>query len=63
MNENEAARIFARMGGKARAKKLSKKRRVEIARLGRQSAIQNCEIASPSHAIFVDGNSGLRAAR
>lgn len=34
MNENEAARIFASMGGKARAKKLSRKRRREIAMLG-----------------------------
>jgi hypothetical protein len=34
MNEKEAARLFASMGGKARAKKLSKKRRVEIARAG-----------------------------
>jgi hypothetical protein len=34
MNEREAARIFASMGGKARAKKLSKSRRREIAMLG-----------------------------
>ena len=34
MNEKDAARIFASMGGKARAKKLSKARRSEIARLG-----------------------------
>jgi hypothetical protein len=34
MDEKQAARIFARMGGKARAKKLSKKRRIEIASLG-----------------------------
>jgi hypothetical protein len=34
MKENEAARIFASMGGKARAKKLSKKRRLEIASSG-----------------------------
>jgi hypothetical protein len=34
MNEKEAARLFASMGGKGRAKKLSKKRRVEIARQG-----------------------------
>jgi hypothetical protein len=34
MNEEEAARLFASMGGKARAKKLSKKRRVDIARSG-----------------------------
>jgi len=33
MNEKEALRIFASMGGKARAKKLSKKRRSEIAKL------------------------------
>lgn len=33
MNEKEAARIFAGMGGRARAKKLSKKRRSEIAKL------------------------------
>ena len=32
MNEKEAARIFASMGGRARAKKLSKRRRLEIAR-------------------------------
>jgi general stress protein YciG len=34
MNEKEAARVFASMGGKARAKKLSKARRSEIARKG-----------------------------
>lgn len=34
MNEKEAARIFASMGGKARAKKLSRERRSEIARQG-----------------------------
>jgi hypothetical protein len=34
MNEKDAARLFASMGGKARAKKLSKKRRAEIARAG-----------------------------
>jgi hypothetical protein len=34
MNEKEAARLFASMGGKARAKKLPKERRVEIARAG-----------------------------
>jgi hypothetical protein len=34
MNENDAARIFASMGGKARAKKLSKARRSEIASKG-----------------------------
>jgi hypothetical protein len=34
MTEKEAALLFASMGGKARAKKLSKKRRVEIARAG-----------------------------
>jgi hypothetical protein len=34
MNEGEAARLFASMGGKARARKLSKQRRVEIARSG-----------------------------
>jgi hypothetical protein len=32
MDEHEAARIFASMGGKARAKKLSKRHRSEIAR-------------------------------
>jgi len=34
MNEKDAARLFASMGGKARAKKLPKSRRVEIARAG-----------------------------
>jgi hypothetical protein len=34
MNEKEAARIFASMGGNARAKKLSKRRRSEIASQG-----------------------------
>jgi hypothetical protein len=34
MNASEAARLFASMGGKARAKKLSKERCVEIARSG-----------------------------
>jgi general stress protein YciG len=34
MNEKEAARIFASLGGKARAKKLSRERRAEIARQG-----------------------------
>jgi hypothetical protein len=34
MNEKEAVRIFASLGGKARAKKLSRKRRAEIARQG-----------------------------
>jgi hypothetical protein len=34
MNEKQAARIFATLGGKARAKKLSKKRRAEIAGKG-----------------------------
>ena len=34
MNHNEAVRIFASMGGKARAKMLSKKCRREIAMLG-----------------------------
>jgi hypothetical protein len=34
MNEKEAARIFASMGGKSRARMLSKKRRQEIARQG-----------------------------
>jgi hypothetical protein len=33
MNEKEAARIFASIGGKARAKTLCKKRRSEIAKL------------------------------
>jgi hypothetical protein len=37
MNEKEAARLFASMGGRARAKKLSKKRRREIAMLGVQA--------------------------
>jgi len=37
MNEKDAARIFASMGGKARAKTLSKKRRREIAMLGVQA--------------------------
>jgi hypothetical protein len=32
MSEKEAARIFASMGGKARAKKLTKKQRVEHAK-------------------------------
>jgi len=32
MDEKEAARLFASIGGKASAKKLSKKRRSEIAR-------------------------------
>ena len=41
MNEKEAARIFARMGGKARATKLSKERRVEIARSGGQAKAKN----------------------
>jgi hypothetical protein len=34
MDEKEAARVFASLGGKARAKKLSKAQRSEIARLG-----------------------------
>jgi hypothetical protein len=34
MDRKEAARIFASMGGKARAKKLSKTRRAEIASTG-----------------------------
>jgi general stress protein YciG len=34
MEEKEAARIFASLGGRARAKKLSKKRRSEIAKEG-----------------------------
>lgn len=34
MNEQEAARVFASMGGRARAKKLSKKRRAQIASKG-----------------------------
>jgi len=34
MDEMQAARIFASLGGKARAKKLSKKRRAEIASTG-----------------------------
>ena len=37
MDHREAARIFASLGGKARAKKLSKKRRYEIAMLGVQA--------------------------
>jgi len=41
MNENEAARLFASMGGKARAKKLSKKRRLEIARSGGNAKAAN----------------------
>jgi hypothetical protein len=44
MNENDAARIFASMGGKARASKLSKKRRREIARLGGKAKAENREI-------------------
>jgi hypothetical protein len=34
MNEKEAARLFSSMGGKARARKLSKARRREIAMMG-----------------------------
>lgn len=34
MDINEAARMFASMGGKARAKKLSKARRRQIAMMG-----------------------------
>jgi hypothetical protein len=34
MKKNDVARIFASIGGKARAKKLSAKRRREIARSG-----------------------------
>jgi hypothetical protein len=34
MELNEAARIFASMGGKARARKLSKTRRRQIAMMG-----------------------------
>jgi hypothetical protein len=34
MNEKEAARVFASVGGKARAIKLSRRRRREIAMLG-----------------------------
>ena len=34
MDINEAARLFASMGGKARAQKLSKERRRQIAMMG-----------------------------
>jgi hypothetical protein len=44
MNEMEAARIFASMGGRARARKLSKKRRVEIARQGGRAKAANAII-------------------
>jgi general stress protein YciG len=47
MNEKESARLFASMGGKARAKKLSKKRRVEIARAGGQAKSNNRRALKP----------------